>query len=45
MWSLDGKFKQSYLGHTNWVRECEIAHDQRVMLSCSDDRTVKLWDL
>ena len=20
MWSADGKFKQSYLGHTNWVR-------------------------
>lgn len=20
MWDLDGKFKQSFVGHTNWVR-------------------------
>lgn len=20
MWGMDGKFKQSFLGHTNWVR-------------------------
>lgn len=42
---MQGKFKQSYLGHTNWVREVDIAQDQRLMLSCSDDKTVKIWDL
>jgi centriolar protein POC1 len=45
MWGMDGKFKQSFLGHTNWVRECEISYDERLILSCSDDRSVKLWDI
>ena len=45
MWDLDGKFKQSFVGHTNWVRECQISFDERLLLSCSDDRSVKLWDI
>lgn len=45
MWNPDGKFKQSFTGHTNWVRECCISPDQRMLLSCSDDKSVKLWDI
>ena len=45
MWDLEGKFKQSFVGHTNWVRECQISFDERLLLSCSDDRSVKLWDI
>lgn len=45
MWNPEGKFKQSFIGHTNWVRECTISPDQRMILSCSDDKTVKLWDI
>jgi centriolar protein POC1 len=45
MWDLEGRFKQSFVGHTNWVRECQISYDERLLLSCSDDRSVKLWDI
>ena len=45
MWTPEGKFITSFLAHTNWVRECSISPDQRMILSCSDDRSVKLWDI
>lgn len=45
MWTPEGKFKQSFTGHTNWVRECCISPDQRMLLSCSDDKSAKLWDI
>eukprot|EP00953_Heterococcus_sp_UTEX-ZZ885_P006473 3961-Heterococcus_DN1.PRE.4 len=31
-------------GHTDWVTDIAVAHD-RVLISCSNDGSLKLWDL
>lgn len=32
-------------GHTDWVRSVDISPDGHILASCSDDRTVRLWNL
>ena len=31
------------MGHTSWI--LDIISDERFIYSCSDDKTVKVWDL
>lgn len=38
-------FNSSLLGHTNWVRSAQFSPDARIIVSGSDDKTVKIWDL
>jgi centriolar protein POC1 len=33
------------LSHTNWVKCARFSPDARLIGSCSDDNTVKLWDV
>jgi WD40 repeat protein len=32
-------------GHTDWVRDVAITPDDKFAISCSDDRTLGLWDM
>ena len=39
------KFKTSILGHTNWIRSAQFSPDARIIVSGSDDKSVKIWDV
>lgn len=39
------RFLMSFVCHTNWVRCARFSLDGRLIVSCSDDKTIKLWDV
>jgi centriolar protein POC1 len=46
IWSLPTRrFVCSMVGHSNWVRSAQFSTDSSLAASCSDDRSVKLWDV
>lgn len=45
LWSIETKrFLQSFLGHTNRVNCARYSPSGKTVASCSDDRTLKLFD-
>ena len=32
-------------GHTGWVRSLAVTSDSKVLISASDDATIRFWDL
>lgn len=34
----------SFVGHTNWVRRASMSQDCSLIASCSDDKSIKLWN-
>ena len=40
----DGQVEK-LMGHTDWVRSVAFSHDNRYIVSGSDDRTVRVWDV
>lgn len=46
MWDVaTRKFISSFAAHTNWVRCVKFSSDESFVASCSDDRTVRFWDV
>ena len=35
----------SFSGHTNWVRSAKFSPDGKLAVSCSDDKTLRVWDV
>ncbi len=35
----------SLIGHTHWVRCANFNDNSNLVVSCSDDKLVKLWDI
>lgn len=45
MWNIiENKSLATIVAHKNWVRACHMLPDSSVLLSGSDDTTIKLWD-
>lgn len=37
--------KTKLIGHKKWVWDCDFSLDSKYILSCSSDRTIRIWDL
>jgi centriolar protein POC1 len=45
-WSVKKKnFMFALPGHSNWVRSCKLSPDSRLVVSGSDDCSVRVWDV
>ncbi len=42
--SLDGKFEKSISGHKLGISDLCWSQDNRLICSCSDDKSLKIWD-
>lgn len=45
IWTQQGQCLRTLNGHDNWVRGLAFAPDGRHLLSVSDDKTLRVWDL
>ncbi|SZF06105.1 unnamed protein product [Blumeria hordei] len=45
VWNFEDKSVFALHGHTDWVNAIKVDEASRTLLSASDDRSVRLWDL
>ena len=43
--SYDGKFEKTLSGHKLGISDVAWSHDGRLLVSASDDKTLKIWEL
>jgi len=43
--SIDGKFEKSITGHKLGISDVSWSTDSRLLVSASDDKTLKIWEL
>ncbi|WP_435367797.1 WD40 repeat domain-containing protein, partial [Staphylococcus aureus] len=41
---MDAKCLHTLYGHTNWVRSVAFDKDGRIIISASDDKTIRVWN-
>lgn len=39
----DFSLKTQFVGHKKWVWDCEFSLDSKYLISCSSDKTIKIW--
>jgi G protein beta subunit-like protein len=43
--STDFDLKTRFIGHKKWVWDCDFTLDSNYLLSCSSDKTIKIWNI
>ena len=42
---IDFELKSRFIGHKKWVWDCDFTLDSNYLLSCSSDKTIKIWSI
>ena len=42
---VDFELKSRFIGHKKWVWDCDFTLDSNYLLSCSSDKTIKIWSI
>jgi platelet-activating factor acetylhydrolase IB subunit alpha len=40
-----GELLHTFSGHDNWVRSLSLHSSGKYLYSCSDDKSIRIWDL
>jgi G protein beta subunit-like protein len=41
----DFMLKTRFVGHKKWVWDCEFSLDSKYLISCSSDKSIRVWSL
>lgn len=43
--AYNGRFEKSFAGHNLGINDIDWSYDSRLLVSASDDKTLKVWEL